>query len=169
MKFPKEYNLKVDVTKVNWEIMKEWTAQRVSQLLGMEDEVLIGYIHEQLGADKKVIIAFCQMSSKFSLPVKTCMACYVVQTAYLIMAMQDLDPKRLQIALTGFLEKNTSLFVKVNLFCTVQQQSLDLTAALPDEPEPCATAQFHCLQQSSLLAHGMQYCPDMSHGTWFKA
>ena len=54
MKFPKEYSLKVDVTKVNWEIMKEWTAQRVSQLLGMEDEVLIGYIHEQLGADKKV-------------------------------------------------------------------------------------------------------------------
>ena len=57
MKFPKEYSLKVDATKVNWEIMKEWTAQRVSQLLGMEDEVLIGYIHEQLGADKKVINA----------------------------------------------------------------------------------------------------------------
>ena len=54
MKFPKEYSLKIDVTKVNWEIMKEWTAQRVTQLLGMEDEVLIGYIHEQLGSDKKV-------------------------------------------------------------------------------------------------------------------
>ena len=54
MKFPKEYSLKVDVTKVNWEIMKEWSAQRVTQLLGMEDEVLIGYIHEQLGTDKKV-------------------------------------------------------------------------------------------------------------------
>ena len=54
MKFPKEYSLKVDVKKVNWEIMKEWTAQRVSQLLGFEDEVLIGYIHEQLGEDKKV-------------------------------------------------------------------------------------------------------------------
>lgn len=57
MKFPKEYSLKVDVTKVNWEIMKEWTAQRVSQLLGFEDEVLIGYIHEQIGADKKVCLA----------------------------------------------------------------------------------------------------------------
>lgn len=77
MKFPKEYSLKVDVTKVNWEIMKEWSAQRVTQLLGMEDEVLIGYIHEQLGTDKK-----------------------------------DLDPRQLQISLTGFLEKNTSLFVK---------------------------------------------------------
>ena len=56
MKFPKEYSLKIDVAKVNWEIMKEWTAQRVTQLLGMEDEVLIGYIHEQLGADKKVLL-----------------------------------------------------------------------------------------------------------------
>ncbi len=54
MKFPKEYSLKVDVKKVNWEIMREWTALRVTQLLGMEDEVLIGYIHEQLGEDKKV-------------------------------------------------------------------------------------------------------------------
>lgn len=57
MKFPKEYSLKVDVKKVEWEVMKEWCAQRVTQLLGMEDEVLIGYIHEQLGADKKVCSA----------------------------------------------------------------------------------------------------------------
>ena len=56
MKFPKEYSLKIDVSKINWEIMKEWTAQRVTQLLGMEDEVLIGYIHEQIGADKKVFV-----------------------------------------------------------------------------------------------------------------
>lgn len=27
--------------------------------------------------------------------------------------LQNLDPRQLQIALTGFLEKNTSLFVKV--------------------------------------------------------
>lgn len=30
--------------------------------------------------------------------------------------LQDLDPKKLQITLTGFLEKNTSLFVKVRHF-----------------------------------------------------
>lgn len=29
--------------------------------------------------------------------------------------MQELNPKQLQINLTGFLEKNTSLFVKVQL------------------------------------------------------
>ena len=111
MKFPKEYSLKVDVSKVNWEIMKEWTAQRVSQLLGMEDEVLIGYIHEQIGADKKVIASLIISARSFVMKTYAWFTLCEMQTLY----MQDLDPKRLQIALTGFLEKNTSLFVKVTL------------------------------------------------------
>ena len=31
--------------------------------------------------------------------------------------LQDVDPRELQISLTGFLEKNTSLFCKVNRGC----------------------------------------------------
>ncbi len=54
MKFPAEYSLKVDMTKVNWEVMKTWIAARVTEILGLEDEVVIGYIFEQLGPDKKV-------------------------------------------------------------------------------------------------------------------
>ena len=109
MKFPKEYSLKPDLTRVNWEVMKArfcaasmnhklpivhgllpatlfataaschnywllqqhivnlqghmkwtaavnaqvWIAQRVTELLGVEDDVLIGYVYEQL-EDKKV-------------------------------------------------------------------------------------------------------------------
>lgn len=48
MKFPKEYEVKVDLKKVNWEVMKTWIATRVTELLGAEDEVLIGYVYEQL-------------------------------------------------------------------------------------------------------------------------
>ena len=48
MKFPKEYEIKVDLKKVNWEVMKTWIAQRVTELLGVEDEVLVGYVYEQL-------------------------------------------------------------------------------------------------------------------------
>eukprot|EP00877_Chromochloris_zofingiensis_P013441 jgi/Chrzof1/8350/Cz03g07060.t1 len=48
MKFPKELDLKVDLKKVNWTVMKEWIAKRVTELLGIEDEVLIGTIHNQL-------------------------------------------------------------------------------------------------------------------------
>lgn len=48
MKFPKEYEQKVDFKNVKIEAMKPWIAKRVTDLLGIEDEVLVGYIYEQL-------------------------------------------------------------------------------------------------------------------------
>ena len=53
LKFPKEYDLKVDLKKVNWEVIKGWVARRITELLGLEDEVVIGYVLEQL-EDKQV-------------------------------------------------------------------------------------------------------------------
>ncbi len=47
LKFPKEFELKVEFKKINWEVMKAWIAKRVTELLGLEDEVVIGYIYEQ--------------------------------------------------------------------------------------------------------------------------
>lgn len=61
MKFPKEYELKVDLTRVNWEVMKVWIAQRVTELLGMEDDVLIGYVYEQLEGHKVTFTSFCYL------------------------------------------------------------------------------------------------------------
>jgi len=73
--FPPEYSIKVDMAKINWEAMKVWIAKRLTELLGgVEDDVLIGYVFEQLEGKKEV------------------------------------DPRHLQINLTGFLEKNTSSF-----------------------------------------------------------
>jgi serine/arginine repetitive matrix protein 1 len=48
MKFPKEYDLPVNLPKVNMEVMKVWIANRCTSLLNVEDEVLIGYIIMQL-------------------------------------------------------------------------------------------------------------------------
>ena len=48
MKFPAEYQLKVDLPVIKWEAVKPWIAERTTELLGMEDEVLIAYIFEQL-------------------------------------------------------------------------------------------------------------------------
>jgi hypothetical protein len=48
MKFPKELSLPVDHGRVNWPVMKEWVAKRVTELLGIEEEVLIGTIHNYL-------------------------------------------------------------------------------------------------------------------------
>ena len=54
MKFPAEFGTKVDLTKVNWDTMKPWIAKRITELLGgLEDEVLIAYVYEQLD-NKKV-------------------------------------------------------------------------------------------------------------------
>lgn len=53
MKFPPEFSTKVDLTKVNWDTMKPWIAKRITELLGgLEDEVLIAYVIEQLEGKK---------------------------------------------------------------------------------------------------------------------
>ena len=43
------FECKVDMSKVNMDVMKPWIATRVTQLLGFEDEVLINFIYELLG------------------------------------------------------------------------------------------------------------------------
>lgn len=49
MKFPPSFALPVDLTRVNWEAVRPWIAERVTALLGgVEDDVLIGFISEQL-------------------------------------------------------------------------------------------------------------------------
>ena len=53
MTFPKEYDTKIDLSKVNWEVMKTWIAGRVTELLGTEDEVLVNYVCGQF-ENKKV-------------------------------------------------------------------------------------------------------------------
>ncbi|KAG1676347.1 hypothetical protein FOA52_001142 [Chlamydomonas sp. UWO 241] len=53
IKFPKELSVKIDPKKVNWAVMREWIASRVTELLGgLEEEVLIGLIYNYLEADK---------------------------------------------------------------------------------------------------------------------
>ncbi len=71
MKFPKEYELKVDLTRVNWEVMKVWIAQRVTELLGIEDDVLIGYVYEQLEGHKVQMRLFGTMSMWLMLALRT--------------------------------------------------------------------------------------------------
>lgn len=39
-KFPAEFNQKVDMKKVNLEVIKKWIAGRISEVLGFEDDVV---------------------------------------------------------------------------------------------------------------------------------
>ncbi|KAH7417544.1 PWI domain-containing protein [Cadophora sp. MPI-SDFR-AT-0126] len=40
-KFPPEFNKKVDMQKVNAEVMKKWIAGKISDILGNDDDVVI--------------------------------------------------------------------------------------------------------------------------------
>ncbi|RIB06755.1 PWI domain-containing protein [Gigaspora rosea] len=74
MNFPAEFNRKVDLKRVNMTVIKPWIAQKIVDLLGGEDEVVVNYV--------------------FGLLEET-----------------DLDPRMMQINLTGFLERNAPIFV----------------------------------------------------------
>ena len=54
--------MKVALKAVNWEVMKSWIAKRVTELLGLEDEVVIGYIYEQL--EGKEVLLPCMVPCK---------------------------------------------------------------------------------------------------------
>ncbi|EOD09494.1 hypothetical protein EMIHUDRAFT_58282, partial [Emiliania huxleyi CCMP1516] len=74
-KFPAHFETKVDMKKVNLDVMLPWITEQVSEYLGFEDEVVIGYVESQLRET-------------------------------------DVDPKKMQLSLTGFLEANTPPFMR---------------------------------------------------------
>ncbi|KAG2203321.1 hypothetical protein INT46_006084 [Mucor plumbeus] len=43
MTFPPEFDQKVDMKKVNLDVIKPWISNRITELLGLEDEVVIDY------------------------------------------------------------------------------------------------------------------------------
>lgn len=47
MPFPL-YFYQVDMSKVNVDTVKPWIAQRVTELLGIEDDVLVEFVYNQL-------------------------------------------------------------------------------------------------------------------------
>uniref|UniRef100_A0A8W8JKZ5 PWI domain-containing protein n=1 Tax=Magallana gigas TaxID=29159 RepID=A0A8W8JKZ5_MAGGI len=48
MKFNDGLEKKVDMSKVNVDTVKPWIAQRVTELLGIEDDVLVEFVYNQL-------------------------------------------------------------------------------------------------------------------------
>lgn len=48
MKFPSEYNTKIDMKQIKLEVIKPWIGQKLTELLGFEDEVLLGYVFSLL-------------------------------------------------------------------------------------------------------------------------
>ncbi|KAI9299092.1 PWI domain-containing protein [Neoconidiobolus thromboides FSU 785] len=52
MKFPKCFEKKVEMKKVEMTVIKSWISKRVTEILGFEDEVVIGFIFGLLEEEK---------------------------------------------------------------------------------------------------------------------
>lgn len=78
MSFPKCFDEKVDLKKVKLEVIHQWVTERITQLLGFEDDIVVSLVNNLL--EPKVD--------------------------------EKLDPRHLQISITGFLEKDTATFTQ---------------------------------------------------------
>ncbi|KAJ3153773.1 hypothetical protein HDU86_005106 [Geranomyces michiganensis] len=75
MKFPKIFDSKVDMKKVNMTVIRPWVTAKIVEMVGFEDDVLIEFVFNLLEADK-------------------------------------VDPRAMQIEISGFLESNAPAFMK---------------------------------------------------------
>ncbi|KAF2498890.1 hypothetical protein BU16DRAFT_308620 [Lophium mytilinum] len=86
-KFPPEFDIKVYTKKVNIEVLKKWITNRITTIMGTEDDI-------------------------------------VIETCFNLLDVERPDIKSIQIALTGFLDKDAASFCKeLWLLCISAQNS----------------------------------------------
>eukprot|EP00920_Eleutheroschizon_duboscqi_P009197 GHVT01021032.1.p1 GENE.GHVT01021032.1~~GHVT01021032.1.p1 ORF type:complete len:491 (-),score=45.91 GHVT01021032.1:1779-3251(-) len=102
------YEKKVDLDKVSLDFLKPWISKRITELLGFEDDIVIDYCWTQLTPDPT-------MSEEDG--------------------KREVDPKVLQINLTGFMAKKAGVFVKElwELMLSAQDNPAGIPQQLIDE------------------------------------
>ncbi|CAI5741498.1 unnamed protein product [Hyaloperonospora brassicae] len=98
MTFPKCFDQRVDMRKVQRDVIDQWVTERLTQLLGFEDDIVVSMAINLL--DPK--------------------------------GHEQLDPKQLQVALTGFLEKQAGAFMEElwQLLLSAQRNATGIPSAL---------------------------------------
>lgn len=101
IKFPKEFDEKVDISKVELKVINGWIERRVTEILGFEDEFLVNYTMSLLEGDK----------SKDNL----------LDPKHI--QIQLMSNFRFNFNFLGFLDNNTPVFVKElwNLLLSAQK------------------------------------------------
>jgi hypothetical protein len=64
MNFPREFDEKVQIRKINLDVIKPWIANRITQLLGFEDELVIDFAFGLLEED----VSDCYNSIGYVIP-----------------------------------------------------------------------------------------------------
>ena len=66
-KFPPEFDTKVDAEKVNIDLMKKWIASKITDLLGIEDDVVVEMVFNLLEQNRFVGFYFSCLGSLLTL------------------------------------------------------------------------------------------------------
>lgn len=92
-KFPPEFDRKVDIEKVNIDLMKKWIAQKITDILGDEDDIVVETCYNLIEQNQ-----FVRTDTR--LATRQPLTCPQPKI------------KEIQIQLTGFLNKDTPAFCK---------------------------------------------------------
>lgn len=87
----------VAMNRINIDVMSRWVGERLTELLGFEDEVVVGLVTNLLS----------QRASPFLFNERN----FLAGTDPFSGQLTKVDPKALQVQLTGFLEKQAAPFV----------------------------------------------------------
>ena len=114
---PPEFGLKVDMKKVKKEIIEQWIAEKINEIMEFDDEVLVNMVSAML--DEEVS--------------KTWFVYFPAR--WFNCTLQKLDPREMQLNLTGFLGKKSPEFVKElwNLLLSAQSNPTGIPSRLLEE------------------------------------
>ncbi|GIX60707.1 splicing factor [Babesia caballi] len=120
-KWPPCFSQSVDITRVQIDAFKPWITRRVTELMGVEDEIVVDYCISQLKF-------FGENDAKAN-------AENAGDGGICLNEKPLLDPKKLQINLTGFMAKNARVFVKElwELLLAAQDNEYGIPQAFIDE------------------------------------
>ena len=55
MKFPKEFETKININKVELKVIRTWVEKHINEILGFEDDVCVNYVMSMLEAKNEEI------------------------------------------------------------------------------------------------------------------
>ena len=104
----------MDTTRVKLDVLKPWIGKRVAEFIGMEDDVVVEFIFNQLEAKVTIMstLKLLLLYLKVNYNEIDLWYCILIFNYSNMVLFQDPDPRKMQINLTGFLNgKNARIFM----------------------------------------------------------
>ena len=112
IKVAPELEKKVDMTKVNIEVLRSWITKKCIELLGTEDEVLINFVMDMLSKDRVRRAEHGAQTHRRASARRPLTSGLCAPTPAPTHPRQFPDGKLMQVNLTGFFERHTPQFMQ---------------------------------------------------------